>query len=316
MTPDTYLGWKIDFANPVGEPALLHPSSVAWRIYKNPVALGIGGVAAVLLEFADARIRSGVWDHSTYKQDPIGRSQRTAIAALVGVYGPASVARKVIAGVNRMHAHVNGTTPSGEAYRALDPELLDWVAATAGYGFLNAYDRFVAPLSLDDQERFYREGEVLGRLYGVHESPRSPDDFLAMMERRLPRFEPHPIVDEFIGIIQSGRAAPLVPGFLHRALARAAISILPEVVRERLRFGRAYDLTRADRIALRVAGQVADRFATDDAPQRQACRRLGLPADFLYRSADAQRRLLDEAGLGTFARSSTSTSSSATAAAV
>lgn len=298
MTEGTYLGWKIDFANPAGEPALLHPSSVAWRIYKNPVALGIGGVAAVLLEFADPRIRSGVWDHSTYKADPIGRSQRTGIAALVGVYGPARAARKVIGGVNRMHARVQGTTPSGEAYRALDPELLDWVAATAGYGFLNAYDRFVQPLSAEDQLRFYREGTALGRLYGVQESPRSPDDFLAMMERLAQRFEPHPIVDEFLGIIQSGRAAPMVPGFLHRAVARASVSLLPPLVRERLGLGPDYDLTRADRIALRVAGNVADRFAPEDAPQRQACRRLGLPPDFLYRSAGTQRRLLEEAGLG------------------
>ena len=29
----------------------------------------------------------------------------------------------------------------------LDPLLLDWVAATASYGFLMAYDRFVHPLS-------------------------------------------------------------------------------------------------------------------------------------------------------------------------
>src|SRR5690606_28197695 len=41
---DSYLGWKIDFANPLGAPALLGPDSVHWRIYKNPIALGIGGV--------------------------------------------------------------------------------------------------------------------------------------------------------------------------------------------------------------------------------------------------------------------------------
>ena len=58
MIPESYLGWKIDFAGPRGEAAYLAPDSVHWRIYKNPVALGIGGVAAVLLEFADARIRS------------------------------------------------------------------------------------------------------------------------------------------------------------------------------------------------------------------------------------------------------------------
>lgn len=297
MIPESYLGWRIDFAAPRGEHALLAPDSVHWRIYKNPVALGIGGVAAVLLEFADPRIRSGVWDHSTYKDDPIGRSQRTGIAALVGVYGPASAARKVIGGVNRMHAHVKGTTPNGEAYTALDPELLDWVAATAGYGFLTAYDRFVQPVSPEDQLRFYREGAVLAPLYGVQEAPRSPQDFLAMMDRRAHRFEPHPIVDEFVAIIRSGRAAPIVPGFLHRALARAAVSILPTPVRERLGLGPDLDLGRADRIALKLVARVAERFSTDDAPPRQACVRLGLPSDFLYRSPATQRRLLEHAGL-------------------
>ena len=81
---ETYLGKAINFAGPAGEPALLAPDSVQWRIYKNQIALGIGGIAAVLLEFAEPRIRSGVWDHSTYKADPIGRSRRTGTVALLG----------------------------------------------------------------------------------------------------------------------------------------------------------------------------------------------------------------------------------------
>ena len=101
----------IDFSRPKGEEAYLAPDSIQWKVFKNPVALAVGGVAAVLLEFADARIRSGVWDHSIYKVDPIGRSQRTGMAAMVGVYGPKSVARQVIGGVNRMHAKVAGKTP-------------------------------------------------------------------------------------------------------------------------------------------------------------------------------------------------------------
>ena len=83
----SYLGWKIDFSTPRGERALQHPSSMQWKIFKNQVALGIGGVAAVLMEFADPRIRSGVWDHSTYKADPIGRSKRTGIAAMADGMG-------------------------------------------------------------------------------------------------------------------------------------------------------------------------------------------------------------------------------------
>ncbi len=295
--PTSYLGWKIDYASPKGEPAFLHPSSMAWRIYKNPIALGIGGVAAVLLEFADARIRSGVWDHSTYKADPIGRSKRTGIAAMVGVYGPQSAARRVIQGVTNMHAKVNGVTPKGEAYRALDPELLDWVAATAGYGFLNAYDRFVSPLSEAEKTRFYSEASAIPALYGVQYSPKSTADFMGMMEKLAPRFEPHPIVDEFLGIIQSGTAAPTVPKFLHRALARASVSLLPDLVRDKLQLGRAYDLTLADRLALKAAGRLAERRFDPASPPAQASTRLGLPADFLWRKPAEQARLLRDAGL-------------------
>lgn len=296
-TPTTYLGWKIDFRHPAGEAACMHPGSVQWRVFKNPVALGIGGVAAVLLEFADARIRSGVWDHSTYKADPIGRSKRTGIAAMVGVYGPASAARRVIQGVTNMHARVSGETPGGEAYRALDPELLDWVAATAGYGFLNAYDRFVHPLSEADKARFYAEGAPVTRLYGVQEAPASNAEFMAMLDRLAPRFEPHPIVDEFLAIITSGAAAPAAPKFLHRALARASVSLLPPLVRDRLKLGRDWDLTAADTLALKLAGRLADRIPIPGSPPCDASLRMGLPMDFLYRGQKAQARLLEAAGL-------------------
>lgn len=291
----SYLGWKIDYAQPAGEPALHGPDSVQWRIFKNQVALGIGGVAAVLMEFADARIRSGVWDHSTYKADPIGRSKRTGIAAMVGCYGPESAARRVIQGVTNMHARVNGATPNGEAYRALDTELLDWVAATAGFGFLNAYDKFVAPVSEEDKVRFYRDGAIVSRLYGAQECPQSSADFLRMMEARAHRFEPHPIVEEFLAIIQSGKAAPSVPKFLHRALARASVSILPPLIREKLALGRDYDLTTADWLALKAAGTLAEVRMDPNSPACQASLRLGLPKNFLYRSASTQKRLLQQA---------------------
>jgi uncharacterized protein (DUF2236 family) len=293
----SYLGWKIDYGEPPGEPALHAPDSVQWRIFKNQVALGIGGVAAVLMEFADPRIRSGVWDHSTYKADPIGRSMRTGVAAMVGCYGPESAARRVIQGVTRMHAKVEGATPVGESYRALDTELLDWVAATAGYGFLTAYMQFVAPVSPADQARFFADGATVSRLYGAQSCPQSTADFLRMMEARADRFEPHPIVGEFLAIIQSGQAAPGTPKFLHRALARASVSILPPLIRSKLALGKAYDLTIADWLALKAAGTFAEVRLDPKSPASQASVRLGLPKDFLYRSAATQARLLRQAGL-------------------
>ncbi len=283
-----------DYSQPPGAAALLHPGSIAWRIYKNQIALAIGGVAAVLMEFADPRIRSGVWDHSIYPVDPIGRSQRTGHAAMIGVYGPADAARKLIAGVGRMHAKVAGETPGGVAYKATDPELVDWVSATAGYGFLTAYHTFVSPVSEADQNRFFAEGEAVATLYGVQNKLTCRADFFAMMERLAPGFEPHAINREFLDIIQSGKAAPTVPRFLHRALARASVSILPPLIRQRLELGREYDLSLRDRIAVRLVARLAERKHDPASPPAQASVRLGLPSDFLYRSRAEQARLLAE----------------------
>lgn len=289
---DSYLGWKVDFENPPGAAAFCGPDSVSWRVFKNPIALSVGGVAAVLLEFADARIRSGVWDHSNYKIDPIGRSQRTGMAAMVGVYGPKDAARRVIQGVTNMHARVEGQTPRGEKYKALDTELLDWVSATASWGFLTAYDRFVAPLSDEDKRRYYAEGEPVARLYGVRNVLTSDADFDAMLARLLPRFEPHPVVTEFLDIFEKS-AGPLgLPAPLRRALTRASVSLLPPPVRERLELGAHYDLSPLQRSTLRGLGALTERLPILSAPPSQACRRLGLPADFLYRGRAAQGRIL------------------------
>lgn len=288
---------QFDYAQPPGAAALLHPGSVAWRIYKNQIALAIGGVAAVLMEFADPRIRSGVWDHSIYRFDPIGRSQRTGHAAMIGVYGPAAAARQVIAGVGRMHAKVSGETPGGIAYTATDPELIDWVSATAGFGFLTAYHRFVAPLSEAEQNRFFAEGAPVAALYGVQNKLTCRADFAAMMDRLASGFEPHPINEEFLAIIQSGKAAPTVPRFLHRALARAAVSILPPLIRERLQLGAEYDLGLRDRIAVRLVARLAERKHDPASPPAQASLRLGLPSYFLWRTPSEQARLLETASL-------------------
>ena len=288
----SYLGWKVDFLNPPGEPAFAAPDSVSWQIFKNPVALAIGGVAAVLLEFADARIRSGVWDHSVFKTDPIGRSKRTGVAAMVGVYGPQSAARRVIQGVTNMHSKVQGTTPKGEAYKALDVELLDWVSATASFGFLTAYDRFVKPVSEADRKRFFEEGLPVSRLYGVQHPIRSLADFDAMLQTLLPRFEPHPINTEFLDIMCSGRAAPGVPKGLQSALVHAAVAILPPVVRERLELGPEYDLHPKGEATVKFMARLAERIPDPTSPAAHASERLGLPRSFPWKNPAERARLL------------------------
>jgi len=290
--PETYLGWEVDFTVPPGEPALVGPDSVAWRVLKNPVTGAIGGVCAVLLEFADPRIRTGVWEHSVFPTDPIGRARRTGIAAAVGFYGPRSAARQVIERVTRMHARVSGTTPGGREYRALDVELLDWVSATAGYGFLVAYDRFATPVSDADKARYFGEGVEIGKLYGVETRPTSLDDFHAMMMKLEPGFEPHPINRDFLEIIRSGKAAPTISRSVQRLIAHAAVDILPPMVRERLELGSEYDLGPVGRRVVKALARLAESIPNTRSPAAQACERLGLPRTFLWKSPSKQKRLL------------------------
>lgn len=288
----TYLGWPIDFARPAGEPSFSPPGGVAWRIFKNPVALAIGGVAAVLMEFAEPRIRTGVWEHSSFRRDPVGRSRRTGMAAMIGVYGPQSAARRVIAGITNMHARVEGNTPAGQPYRALDPDLMAWVSATAGYGFLTAYDRFVGALSADEMQRFYQEGHAVSQLYGVKQPVASPEAFEALRTRVEPGFEPHEIVFEFLEIVRQGGGVPLVPGRLKRTLAGAAVSILPPGMREVLELGSAYEMSPRGRRALIAFARLAERTPIPGSPPAEAARRLGLPWTFAWKRPVEQARLL------------------------
>jgi len=128
----------VDFSQPRGEPALAPADSVSWQVFKNPVTLFIGGVAAVILELAEPRVRSGVWDHSTFRIDPLNRMKRTGEAAMITTYGSTAMAQARVDMVTRMHQRVSGETPEGHTYTALEPELMTWVHVTAGYGFLNA----------------------------------------------------------------------------------------------------------------------------------------------------------------------------------
>lgn len=292
----SYLGWTIDFTQPPGEEAYCAPDSVRWKVFKNPVTSVIAGVCAVLLEFADDRIRSGVWDHSVFPTDPVGRGQRTGMAAFVGIYGPKSAARRVIQGVTNMHARVNGKTPNGREYKALDPVLLNWVSATASYGWLMAYDTYAKRLTPDEKARFWQEGKEGAALYGVTKSPDSLDEFYAMMSELDDDFEPHPINIDFLDIIRSGRATRVLPKGLQRALAHAAIDILPDATRRVLGLGKEYDLTPIQRMFVRAAALAAETFPDKNSPPAEACERLGLPRDFLWKSAATQKRLLAQAG--------------------
>lgn len=276
-------GPRIDFRQPAGEPALAAPDSVSWRVFKNPVSLFVGGVAAVILELAEPRVRTGVWEHSSFRRDPLPRLRRTGLAAMVTVYGARSVAEAMIAGVRRTHDRVTGDTPAGAAYRANDVELLDWVQATASFGFLEAYHAYVRPLDAVDRDRFYAEAGPAAALYGATGAPASVAEWEARLAAMLPKLERHEIVLEFLKLMRTTAILPTPFRGLQGALIRAAVAITPPPVRTVLGLGAAWDLRPIERRLTRLVGAAADRLAVAGWPAVEACARMDLPADYLYR---------------------------------
>jgi uncharacterized protein (DUF2236 family) len=274
----------LDFAAPPGEPALVPPDSVSWRVFSNPAVLFIGGVAAVLLELAEPRVRHGVWDHSGFRTDPLLRLRRTGLAAMMSVYGPASAARAMIEGVNRAHARIAGVTDRGVPYRAHDPELLDWVQATAAWGFLTASTRYVRPLSRAERDAYYAEGKPVAALYGATGAPDSEAALDRLFARFEPLLEPSATLDEFLGIMAKVKLLPGPAGPVQKLLIAAAIDVLPPRIAAGLGLaGRG--LAPWQRPLVRTLARTAARLPLRNAPPAQACRRLGLVEDWPYREA-------------------------------
>ena len=280
LRPET--GLAVDFTSPAGEASLAPPGGVAWQVFKNPVGLFIGGISAVILELAEPRVRTGVWEHTSFRTEPLPRMERTGLAAMVTVYGARSTAEKMIAGVGRMHARVTGTTPDGVPYRGDDPELLDWVQATASFGFLEAYRTFVRPLSDADCERYYAEGAEASRLYGAVGAPTSRAELDALFRAMEPKLERSDIVFEFLDLLGRTTIFPWPLAGMQAMLLRAAVEITPRSVREILGLGANYGLRPLEPAFTRTLGRLADYVVLPSSPPAEACRRVGLPVSCLH----------------------------------
>jgi uncharacterized protein (DUF2236 family) len=273
----------IDFSKPYGEPALVPPDSLSWRIFKNPVTVFIGGVTAVLLEFAEPRVRDGVWHHSSFRTDPLTRLRRTGLAAMVTVYGPRSKAEAMIAGVVKRHDRVTGWTSEGEPYHANDPVLLNWVQATASFGFTEAYHAYVRAVTAEERGTLFAEALPAARLYGATGAPASQEELDALFEVMRPRLVASSIIFELLAIMEQVPILPVPARPVQRMLLKAAAGILPVWARERLRLGRRWSLRPSERAFLRALAMTSDRLLLRSSPAIQSCRRLRLPDTYLYR---------------------------------
>ncbi len=188
----------------------------------------------------------------------------------------------MIAHVVRLHDRVAGTTPDGLPYRANDPRLLDWVQATASFGFIAAYSRFATALSPAERDAAMAEGAAAARLYGAAGAPQSWAAWQAMLDATAPGLERSAILFEFLDIMNT---APLLPRPLRpvqRLFVRAAVDLVPAAIRSRLGL---QDMTPSGtgRLLVATAAKLADRVPLRAAPPAQACIRMNRDPAFLYR---------------------------------
>jgi uncharacterized protein (DUF2236 family) len=266
-------GLEVDFSRPAGAEALVPAGSVSWRVFANPVTLFIGGVAAVILELAEPSVRAGVWDHSSFRSDPLTRLRRTGAAAMITVYAPRETAAAMIGRVVALHEKVRGELADGTLYHANDPRLLDWVQATASFGFMMAYHHYAAPLQLEERSAMFAEGVPAARLFGATGAPRSLEEWDALLARTLPTHEPSATLGEFLQIMRSTAILPGPLRPLQRLLVRAAIEIVPNQLRERLQLSSG-GLRSGERLAVSALAQFAERVPLPSSPPAQARRRM------------------------------------------
>ena len=155
--------------------------SVTRRVNRENVLL-LGGGRALLMQLAHPKVAAGVDEHSDFRADPLRRLRRTVRLTMAIVFGDGETVRAATRAVNQAHARVRG-----EGYRALDPELLQWVHATLVDSALVTYETFVRPLPREDREAFYEESKLLGTLLGIPREifPATLADFRAYVARML-----------------------------------------------------------------------------------------------------------------------------------
>jgi len=134
----------------------------------------VGGVTALLLQMLHPAVLAGVWDHSTFRSDMLGRLRRTARFIAVTGYDSREAAEAAIAKVREVHTRVRGVLPDGTPYKADDPRLLAWVHVTEAIAFLGAWIRYAEPdMSLADQDRYFAEFAIIAEALGANPIPRT-----------------------------------------------------------------------------------------------------------------------------------------------
>lgn len=211
-----------------GDPGLVPADSVAWKVHGDFSTMIVGGVAALLMQMLHPAALAGVWDHSNFRKDSLGRLRRTAQYIAGTTFGSTETAGHLVAQVRRIHDRVQGVLPDGTPYSANDPALLTFVHVAGADSFLAAYMRYRTPLGLADQDRYFTETAVVARALGAEAVPETRRGVDAYMRGIRPDLRCDARSrDVAAALLSQPMGSPAVQP-LNRLMQQAGIDLLPE----------------------------------------------------------------------------------------
>lgn len=226
-----------------GDPGLLGPSSVSWSLLADPSSL-VGGIAALLTQSCHPLAVQGVADHSSYRQDPLGRLRRTVQYVTVSTFGSVAEAERAAGWVRRAHARVRGVTPDGVPYSADDPHLMTWVHDSLVAGILASATRFgTSRLTTEQADMFVAEQAVVASMLGLTVA-RSVDELHDELAAFGPELRCTPATRDSVRFLAR---PPLPPAArpAYQALFWAAATLLEPAHRDVLELPHATGVQRA-----------------------------------------------------------------------
>ncbi|VEI17747.1 Uncharacterized protein conserved in bacteria [Serratia plymuthica] len=268
----------IDFENPAGDPGLFGPQSVIWQVHCDFTSMLCGGVSALLLQMLHPLALAGVWDHSNFREDMLGRLRRTSQFVSVTTFGPTAEAERLIAKVRAIHLQVTGVSNDGRPYAASDPNLLTWVHVVESSCFLASHLRYRNPhLSSELQDRYYQETARVAAALGARDIPTS----CAAVADYLQRMRPQLVCDERTREVARILLAAPAPSALARPIGwlvtQAGIDLLPDWAQQQFDFYPGTLRRRLVRVGAGGVGKVL-RASMRNGSYQRAVRRINKPA--------------------------------------
>jgi uncharacterized protein (DUF2236 family) len=193
----------------------------------------VGGVAALLLQMLHPAVLAGVWDHSNFREDMLGRLRRTARFIALTSYGSREEAAQAIERVRSVHDKVTGILPDGAAYAANDPHLLAWVHVTEATSFLDAWIRYAEPaMPLPDQDRYFAEMVRIAEALGADPLPRSRAEADALIDSMRGELQVSERTREVARLVLDQRSSNMLVAPVQALTFGAAIDLLPDWAQE------------------------------------------------------------------------------------